>query len=86
VVTRGVLAEQSSGSQSEKPFLKLGTVNPALPLEMSCFANYRICPALLAPRHTEHRTQNLKIYFNLFFPKPLGLAHGCHECGKYSRN
>jgi hypothetical protein len=51
VVTRKGLAEQGGRYQSEKPFFNLGTVNPSLPFEMSCFANYRICPALLAPRH-----------------------------------
>jgi hypothetical protein len=50
VVTRKGLAEQGGRYQSEKPFFNLGTVNPSLPFEMSCFANYRICPALLAPR------------------------------------
>jgi hypothetical protein len=63
VVTRGVLAEQSSGSQSEKPFLKLGTVNPALPLEMSWFANYRICPGLLAPRQVNYKITRWKRLF-----------------------
>ena len=52
VVTRWVLAGQGGGSQSEKPFVKLGTVNPELLFEMSWFANYRICPGLLAPRHS----------------------------------
>jgi hypothetical protein len=50
VVTRKGLAEQGGRYQSEKPFFNLGTVNPSLPFEMSYFANYRICPALLAPR------------------------------------
>jgi hypothetical protein len=51
VVTRWAFAEQSSGSQSVKPFLKLGMVNLVLQFEVSCFANYTTCPALLAPQH-----------------------------------
>jgi hypothetical protein len=56
VVTRWAFAEQSSGSQSAKPFLKLGMVNLVLRFEVSCFANYTTCPALLAPRQPEIKT------------------------------
>jgi hypothetical protein len=59
VVTRWAFAEQSSGSQSVKPFLKLGMVNLVLQFEMSCFVNYTTCPALLAPRHGERRSSAL---------------------------
>ena len=32
-------------------FVPLGIVNPSLPFLVACFANYKTCPALLAPRH-----------------------------------
>ena len=57
VVSRWGLAGQDGRSRSARPLLKLGTANSMLQFELSCFANYRICPALLAPRHTSSTLQ-----------------------------